>query len=516
MFKSLRAQLLLWVILFVSAILLIGGAMQYQQRRAKAIEELKGECENAAKRLAVVLPAAIYAFEDAQVARSLQAEMENRNFRQILVVNGQKAKGFGRDDDWKLKEVAAHDGTQPCSAEKLFFETRKAKEELGELQVFTDPRFVEAALKKELVQTVGMILLLDLIILVLLSVLLRIKVVKPMQDISARMLEVASTRNASLRLTTRGATEINAVVDSINELLEANRQAALVAEKLGEGDLTIEVHPVSGSDTMGHAQKKMLESLRNLLSEIHIVSASLTEGSEGVSSASDALSNQTTGEAASVQQISSSLADIASRARSNAEKSEIVRVLANEARDAATAGNEEMGNMVLSMGEISNASTQIAKVIKVIDDIAFQTNLLALNAAVEAARAGRHGKGFAVVADEVRNLAGRSAKAARETGELIESTVQKVKNGAEIAGKTNTGLQTIVGAVLKTTTLIEEIALASKEQASGVDQISGGVSAIESATQENCATAEETAAAAEELNKMAKQLSDLLKRFKLT
>ncbi len=516
MFKSLRAQLLLWVILFVSAILLIGGTMQYQQRRARAMEDLKSECENAAKRLAVVLPAAIYSFEEAQIERSLQAEMENRNFRQMLVVNGKQTKGFGRDDDWKLKAVESHDGSQPCSAIKLFFETKKSKEELGELQVFTDSRFVEAALKKELIQTVGMILVLDLIILVLLSILLRIKVVQPMQEISAKMLEVAATRNAGLRLTTRGATEINAVVDSINELLEANRQAALVAEKLGEGDLTIEVRPVSDNDTMGHAQKRMLESLRSLLSEIHIVSASLTEGSEGVSSASEALSSQTTGEAASVQQISSSLADIASRARSNAEKSEIVRVLANEARDAATAGNEQMGSMVLSMGDISNASTQIAKVIKVIDDIAFQTNLLALNAAVEAARAGRHGKGFAVVADEVRNLAGRSAKAARETGELIESTVQKVKNGTEIAGRTNAGLQTIVSAVLKTTTLIEEITVASKEQASGVDQISGGVSAIESATQENCATAEETAAAAEELNRMAKQLSDLLKRFKLT
>jgi len=516
MFKSLRAQLLLWVILFVSAVLLIGGAMQHQQRRDRAMEELKSQCENAAKRLSVVLPAAIYSFEEAQIDRALQAEMENRNFSQMLVVNGKQTKGFGRDDEWKLKAVDSHDGRQPCSTVELFFETRKAKEKLGELQVFTDPRFVEAALKKELIQTVGMILVLDLIILVLLSVLLKMKVVQPMQEISARMLEVAATRNASLRLTTRGATEINAVADSINELLEANRQAALVAEKLGEGDLTIEVHPVSGSDTMGHAQKKMLESLRNLLSEIHIVSASLTEGSEGVSSASDALSGQTTGEAASVQQISSSLTDIASRAKSNAEKSEIVRVLANEARDAATAGNEQMGNMVLSMGDISSASTQIAKVIKVIDDIAFQTNLLALNAAVEAARAGRHGKGFAVVADEVRNLAGRSAKAARETGELIESTVQKVKNGAEIAGKTNAGLQTIVGAVLKTTTLIEEIAVASKEQANAVEQISGGVSAIESATQENCATAEETAAAAEELNKMAKQLSDLLKRFKLT
>jgi len=267
---------------------------------------------------------------------------------------------------------------------------------------------------------------------------------------------------------------------------------------------------------MGLAQKRMVSNLTELISEIAMVSESLSDGAEGVSSASEALSDQTTGEAASVQQISGSLAEIANRAKSNADNSEAMRILSSEARNAATIGNEQMKGMVQAMSEISAASTQIAKVIKVIDDIAFQTNLLALNAAVEAARAGRHGKGFAVVADEVRNLAGRSAKAARETGELIESTVQKVKVGSDTAEKTNHSLQTIVDAVIKTSNLIEDIVAASKEQAAGVEQISNGLVSIESATQKNCATSEETASAAQELSQLAHQLRELLGRFKLS
>jgi methyl-accepting chemotaxis protein len=515
MLKSLRAQLLIWVILFVSAILLTGGALQYKAKSEAALSELKLQCEVAAGRLAVVLPTALYNFDDAQANRALISEMDNRNIRHLIVVIKNKARGFTRDNDWKAVKTEVIPEESPLVTTRLYYETKKSKEDVGELQIFPDSRFVAATIKNELKQTIVMILILDFCILIFLSIVLKIKVLQPMEDIAKAMVNVAATRNAVLRLETRGATEINAVVDSINRLLEANQQSASIAEKLGNGDLTIEVEPVSSEDTMGHAQRLMLKNLRELLSEIHTVSFALNEGSEGVSSASEALSNQTTGEAASVEEISSSLTEIANRAKSNAEKSEIVRVLSVEARDAASVGNAHMGEMVKSMEEITTGSSQISKVIKVIDDIAFQTNLLALNAAVEAARAGRHGKGFAVVADEVRNLAGRSAKAARETGDLVDNTIQKVRVGAEIAAKTNSGLQTIVEAVIKTTDLIEEITAASKEQALGVEQISSGVASIEGATQENCATAEQTAAAAEELNKMAKQLQGLLARFKL-
>ena len=260
--------------------------------------------------------------------------------------------------------------------------------------------------------------------------------------------------------------------------------------------------------------KKNLSDLEAVLTEVSSASDQVASGSTQVSDSSQALSQGATEQAASLEEITSSMTQISAQTKTNAENAGMAERLSSQVRETAEEGNTQMKEMTKAMADINTSSKEIGKIIKAIDDIAFQTNLLALNAAVEAARAGKHGKGFAVVAQEVRNLAGRSAKAARETAELIESSMSRVETGAAMAQKTAAALEEMAGGITKVADLIGEIAAASNEQAQGIAQINQGLSQVETVTQQNTASAEETASAAEELSGMAAQLREILVRFK--
>ena len=229
-----------------------------------------------------------------------------------------------------------------------------------------------------------------------------------------------------------------------------------------------------------------------------------------VSSASQQLAEGASEQASSLEETSASLEQMAAMTRTNAENSKEANVLSSQARSAAQDGDKTMDQLNGAMTAINDSSAQISKIIKVIEEIAFQTNLLALNAAVEAARAGEHGKGFAVVADEVRNLAQRCAQAARETTGLIEDSVNKAKEGADVAGEVGKALAAIVGDVTKVTDLIDGIAQASQEQAQGVDQVNTAVSQMDKVTQQNASGAEESASAAEELSAQAQSVKGVV------
>jgi len=289
------------------------------------------------------------------------------------------------------------------------------------------------------------------------------------------------------------------------------------AEKIADGDLDV-IIDIDGKDEIAQlaaAFGKMSDNLNEIMGNIQSASDQVAAGAKQISEISVSLSQGATEQASSVEQLSASIEEISSQTRRNADSSNEANELAEAARKNALGGNAQMKEMLNAMEEINQASQNISKIIKVIDEIAFQTNILALNAAVEAARAGQHGKGFAVVAEEVRNLAARSANAAKETTELIEGSIRKTESGTKIAQETAGALQQIVDDAARVASLVGNIAAASNEQAIGINQINQGIMQVSQVVQTTSANLEEAAATSEELSAQAVLLNEQVNRFKL-
>ncbi len=309
--------------------------------------------------------------------------------------------------------------------------------------------------------------------------------------------------------------ELEEVGSTVMALAEGMKNRAALAWEMADGDLTQEVEISSDRDNLGRALSVMHNHLKRIHSQMRLTGHHIHTGAKQMADASQTLSNGATQQASSLEKISETITNVAQHTKHNAENATLANEFTTEAHTLAKDGNQQMTGLVDAMAEINLSGRNISKIIKVIDEIAFQTNLLALNAAVEAARAGRHGKGFAVVAEEVRSLAARSAKAARETADLIQGSVDKAQNGADIADRTSEALNKIVRSVGKVTELIAEIAVDSNDQAERIYQINREIGQIDQITQSNTANAEETAATAEQLAAQTTYLEELLDNFKV-
>lgn len=290
-----------------------------------------------------------------------------------------------------------------------------------------------------------------------------------------------------------------------------------VLNNISSGNLEISVDNeyVGDFNSIKISLNNIINSLNANFSEIQDSSDKVALSSEQVANTSQDLSQGATEQASSVEELSAAIQEISIAVQNNAKNSYDATIMADGLGNDLKTGNNQMKLTVEAMNAINKKSTEIEKIIKSIEDIAFQTNILALNAAVEAARAGASGKGFAVVADEVRNLASKSANAANETALLIQDTIKAVQEGALIANNTEKTLLKVDQETTKMISIIEDISKKTQEQSSSIEEITIGMNQISSIVQTNSATSEESAAVAEELSNQAEKLNGLLMKFKL-
>jgi methyl-accepting chemotaxis protein len=306
------------------------------------------------------------------------------------------------------------------------------------------------------------------------------------------------------------ATDITGRKNAVNEIKR-------VLLCLSDGDLTTSIEEKFEGEfqDLGDAINSFVSELRDTISQINAAANTINEASTEIAEGNADLSSRTEEQASSLEETASSMEELTGTVRLNSENANQANSLASEASTVAIEGGETIQKVVTTMASINESANKISDIIGVIDGIAFQTNILALNAAVEAARAGEQGRGFAVVASEVRTLAQRSANAAKDIKELISDSVSKIENGNVLVNQSGETMEKVVTSIKRVNDIMSEIAAASAEQATGIDEVGKAITQMDEVTQQNAALVEEAAAAAESLQSQAVQLTERVASFKM-
>jgi len=293
--------------------------------------------------------------------------------------------------------------------------------------------------------------------------------------------------------------------------------AVTVAQRVAQGDLSMHIQ-ATGKDETGllmQSLRSMNDSLQHLVGQVRNGTDTIGTASAEIAAGNLDLSSRTEQQAGSLEETASAMEQLTATVKQNADNARQANQLAASASQIASDGGEVVDEVVQTMGAINESARKIVDIISVIDGIAFQTNILALNAAVEAARAGEQGRGFAVVASEVRSLAQRSATAAKEIKELIDTSVEKVDAGSALVGRAGSTMTEVVASVKRVTDIVGEITAASNEQSTGIEEINRAITQMDQVTQQNAALVEQAAAAAQSLQHEANRLTEAVSVFKL-
>ena len=347
------------------------------------------------------------------------------------------------------------------------------------------------------------------------------RIIVPLNAINGKILDMEQGKLSGDAIEVHTGDELETLADAVNSMTAYTntiiKDIEAVSAKLAAEDLTAEpaVDYIGDYAPIKSALYGIINSTSDVIRQIGASSKLVSDGSSKMSDNSTTLSQAATEQAATVEELNASIVEISSNISANADSAGKAKVLADDCMKIVDEGNVKMTDMLHAMEEINETSSQIANIIKTIEDISFQTNILSLNASIEAARAGEAGKGFAVVAGEVGQLAGKTAEAAKNTTALIKTSLTAVENGTVMANETAKMLSKIVSETDDTAKVIDKIAAASQEQADSVKQILVGMDQISTSVQMTSGSSAECAASAEELSGQAKVLLDLVQRFKI-
>ena len=298
--------------------------------------------------------------------------------------------------------------------------------------------------------------------------------------------------------------------------VESEMQGMLSAVLAGDLERRISLEGKAGFfEAMSRGVNHLADNMADVVRKVKAAASEVYRGAEEISAGNANLSQRTEEQSSSLEETASSMEQMTSTVKQNADNAGQANQLAVAARDQAEKGGSVVAQAVRAMSDINDSSRRIADIIGVIDEIAFQTNLLALNAAVEAARAGEQGRGFAVVASEVRNLAGRSATAAKEIKDLIQDSVRKVQDGSLLVTQSGQTLEQIVASVKKVSDIVAEIAAASREQSSGIEQVNRAVMQMDELTQQNAALVEQATASSQAMADQARELNEMMGKYRV-
>ena len=379
---------------------------------------------------------------------------------------------------------------------------------------------VKKELQSLILRTIFILSLLIILTIIEYTV-IKLKIVIPINKVEKHFSRIASGDLRTSIDVEESKSEIGLLVSSVKKmqsmLLNYIDLIDSTLTSIAKGDLRVEIDQefIGDFKSIKISLESIINSFNGDFSEINLSAEQVASASEQVAAGAQALSQGATEQASSVEELASTINEISDGIKKCADSASLACEVSDQSASQVGFGSRCMDDMMTSMGEISEKSSEISKIIKTIDEIAFQTNILALNAAVEAARAGQYGRGFAVVADEVRSLAGKSAKAAQNTAILIEEAIKTVENGVRIAKETANALDLVVNGVEKTTNYINGISSAVHSQEVAITQILSGIEQISIVVQMNSATAEESAAASEEMSAQAQILKELVEKFHL-